>query len=1433
MEGVRTADPPSPAPARDEDGSEGEDSQARKVASDDESGEDTARPSKKIGVYSDDDDESDDPSDEEMTEADKRFIVDDEGEEDEEDVPTSQTPSRDRRRKRKRRKREISESESDLDAEDLELVHENSGGTKKFKRLRRKADDDDVAKIFSDDDEAPGRETHQRDLYDEDNMEDFIIDDDEGEGAEVDRIPNPRKVKQSMGANLGRSMGISDEQWHEYNNLFDCEMDYGWALHGKPDFMHLEENDEDAPSLKDKTLKLTDIYEPSEIAEKLLTDADEIIRLNDLPERFQLRGDMPIPEPGELEREAIWIARQLFLEKHVSGDANESHPVVQSIVKVLTYFRGEDQKGDRPHFEVPFILAHRRDYIDGLLDRNDLWRVYDLDFQFVAFENKKKSVLSLYKDIARLSPAAAQDAYVEELLSRACGPEDIMDVSLYIQLQYGHELAQAEQSRRQTFKRARRQTPYDIARQAGIPELVKMFACDARQIGSNMNAGAEKGLSPALTPLEAAANFVNGPFNTAEKALEAARMMLAQDMAVDPMFRAFVRKVYSSDATLTVSPTKKGKIEIDHRHPYYPFKYLSNKYLWEFTDGQFLQIHKAEQEGLIETEVRISAEQEFFDDIVKRGSFASGSDSDVAWNAEIRKILDRACRESLFPQIVKWQKERLAASARDFVALRCQMALEEKITVAPLVVQDPEYEDEWDPRVLAISWGEGDSNAATWSLVVNETGEVLQTLKLDRFRGPAEHRGPDVDALIDMINTHNPKIVAIAGFKPNTKTILHRAVQDILQEALLSGRLSEDLQVIFVDDDVARVYMTSEVALRDYPEKHYPQLVRYLVSLARRVQDPLAEFAGLFEKDIMSLKLHPLQYLIAEDKYNWATEKAFVNVVNDVGVDINLAAQHAHRAVVLRFVSGLGPRKAQAFLNKISRSSGAGRLDARANLIRNKITGKRIFMNCSSFIRVRERHFHVGTLDVLDDTRIHPEDYDLARKMAADALDYEDAVVDGEADQSVHVSDLMKSPKDLQKLAHLALDEFAMELERRMKEKKKMVLQDIMKEIMLPFGDRRRPFEPAGPAEIFTMLSGETDDTLPENSVVAVQITRVTDRLLKCRLNSGLDGLIHIRQVPIPPQQREPPQTLVGLFREDSLLQARVIRVDKERLTVELSLLNVSADAGREAVPVDARFDRRREGDELAAQRNIDVRKAKTKQVRQINHPYFKLMDYKAAMQYLENKPAGSVVIRPSTKGNDHFSITWKVEGPICQHVDVIESNKENEMALGRVLTIDGERYSEIDQIIAELIEPTNRRVQNTLTHPKYQRRSLDDMNRFIEEQCASTRRSSYGLILARDKPCHLQLVYKHPQARGPPHHEHVQVRHKGYVFRKRMFGSVDEVLRFFKEDEAKRAAEAAKGQRGGGDAHRNGGGYPQQSGGPQPYRSAAPAPGQYMHGRV
>lgn len=605
--------------------------------------------------------------------------------------------------------------------------------------------------------------------------------------------------------------------------------------------------------------------------------------------------------------------------------------------------------------------------------------------------------------------------------------------------------------------------------------------------------------------------------------------------------------------------------------------------------------------------------------------------------------------------------------------------------------------DEDSPIVLAISWGDGNRTSPGFAVVLNENGEMIDFSKLDRLM--ERERRPDIDALQELIERHKPDVVAVGGFKPNTKTILMK----IIQEEVLRGQ--NNVPLYLVEDEVARIYMMSARGVSEFPEADYPRLIPYCVSLGRFVQDPTCEFAGLVNKDedIKHVRMHPLQKYLSEEALSKAVERSFMNVVGHTGVDINLAAMFPHKAHTLPFVSGLGPRKAQHLVSKIIRSG--GKLESRFSLIEEKIMGKNVFVNCVAFLRIRALHFRStyrdNALDVLDDTRVHPEDYELARKMAADALDLDDAVLEDDESPSQHVQELMEG--DVDRLNLLLLDDYAVELERRTHAPKRLCLNDIKAELMNPFKDQRRVFEGVSLQEAFVMLTGESDDTLYEGVVVNTIVIRVRDRFLTVQLGSGLEGNIHINHLDVNENQ-----DLTRIFQVNQALNACVIKINYDRLNVDLSARQSDIASFKPRVFLDNYFDARAEQEDDVGK--IKKKMATQKARRTIQHPFWKSFDYKAAEEYLASRPRGEVVIRPSTKGPDHISITWKVYDGIFKHIDVLEQDKHGEWALGKTLIINSIKYHEIDQIIAEYIDPMSRRISMLLEHVKYQRKSLVEM---------------------------------------------------------------------------------------------------------------------------
>lgn len=171
--------------------------------------------------------------------------------------------------------------------------------------------------------------------------------------------------------------------------------------------------------------------------------------------------------------------------------------------------------------------------------------------------------------------------------------------------------------------------------------------------------------------------------------------------------------------------------------------------------------------------------------------------------------------------------------------------------------------------------------------------------------------------LVRLIKDGNPDVIGLAGYSVATHK-LKEELESIIADEQLSVSNDEGtfaLEVVYVPDDVARLYQNSPRSREEHPG--LPPLGRYCFALASYMQDPLLEYAAL-GKDIVSLKFDPAQHLVPQDKLKRQLESAMVDIVNVVGVHLNEATKDARVASLLPFVAGLGPRKASSLLKIIN-----------------------------------------------------------------------------------------------------------------------------------------------------------------------------------------------------------------------------------------------------------------------------------------------------------------------------------------------------------------------------------------------------------------------------------------------------------------------------------------------------------------------------------
>ncbi|KAI0780912.1 transcription elongation factor Spt6 [Trametes elegans] len=1358
------------------------------------------------------DDSSEEPEEDEEEERRIRegFIVDEDEDEEDED---SEEEKRRRRKRRKRRHHRLRDEEEDaLDEDDLELLEENTGASfsRRLTRIRpgretesppapssskaravvESSDDDDldnddfprvqdIHNIWDDERAAAGRDDDDVDMDDMDNFIEYEDEEEVGGAMDENEREQRRRERRRLEKARRRAFGsrpelagIDQSAWEEIHEVFGDGHDYDWALVDDEEAAYEEEQAK-------PEMKYQDVFEPSEIRARLLTEDDDLIRAQDIPERMQLATSSlstsstlslhkPLTE-SDLDDAASWVITRLSSRKErdfFRGDGQYHHllsDLVQAITCALRYLFVQE-------FEVPYIWTHKRDYISffdpkhprapvELLSLDDLWRLYAMGQKFRSLLERRTALDALYSRLG-----VSDDYFENEVRKRIETAEMAADATEWLGMKYREEKRSnrfdvhfhddEEQTEVRKHKMPSRVSAYELAKKTIVSKLAEGFGIKPHEVVLNFISDHNTHFveEQELNPLAYAEQFVDPDATRAQPAeelLARARMIIATELGKDPLLRQEMRNTFKNNSLVSVVPTERGISKIDEHHPYYNFKYLLNKNAVDMLQSaQFLNILAAESEHLVTVSITLTAEAKANFERKLNDAFASDSFSDTAraWNEERSRIVQETLEQHLIPVAVKWTREWIREESEDYLAKQCAQSLRERIDVAPYTAPGMKRGD--TPSVMAMSWGKGDPHKDSIAVVfLDEAGRLREHTRLDNLVNTENQ-----DGFLDMIKRRRPDVIAVGGFSIAT-TKLARRIKELIDGSKNSGDRSDEVPstpVIYVHDDVARIYQHSPRANEEFSA--LTAIGKYCIGLARYVQSPLNEYAAL-GSDITAITFEDeYQQLLPKEKLLSALERVLVDVVNKVGVDINRAVTDSYYQHLLRFVCGLGPRKAQVLVKKIA--SMGGNLVNRAQFINNSLLTTKIFLNAAGFLRIvqdsdpkpaKNRHGEeIDVPDPLDSTRVHPEDYELARKMATDALELDEEDIHDEHPSHV-VSVIMQDDDNVKKLDDLNLDDFAVNMFEANNDKKRHTLNVIRAELLDPFGERRPDFVLPNDWEVLTMLTGETRRTLHLGLIVSVQAVRVKENHVFIRLDSGIEGIIHTRFLTddgLPPQQVvKQGQTLSGVIIDVKLDLAN------DQFSVELSSRESDVSAG------DSQF-RRVKHDEAwnHAQHDRDnemqarKKRAEVDRTRRvIKHPNFFNYNSQQAEQYLEKQQRGDVVIRPSSKGANHLAVTWKVDEKLYQHIDVVEINADpTGQTAGSKFVVDGtHQFSDLDELIVNHVQATARKVDELTNHEKFKPGTEDDLHLFLRNfVAANPSKSAYGFTFNRKRPGHFNLCY-------------------------------------------------------------------------------------------
>jgi transcription elongation factor SPT6 len=369
--------------------------------------------------------------------------------------------------------------------------------------------------------------------------------------------------------------------------------------------------------------------------------------------------------------------------------------------------------------------------VEPELTIDDLWRVYRFDAKWCQLLDRRRGLITLYQNMQEYQTALrlkTQDFSIpsdmrliksEDLWQIHCAetPEELKDFHMHFLLYYAHDIQamqefnkhQEKEKRKREKRDARlkamenaeeddeippeddeednesmeiqdddklKQTldsgPYAMCRKAGICGLAKHFGLTPKQFAENIhdNYKINEVDQEILEPAELAKEYVSSTFSTVEDVLEAAKIIVARQIASEPLLRKAVREIFYERAKLNVKPTKKGIKEIDENHARCPIKYLQDKRVSEITSEEFLKLWIAEQDELLTISISEKFEgntsSSFLEEVkelYKRDEFTKNVQE---WNKLRTECVELALTKMVLPDIRK-EIQALLREAKLFI----------------------------------------------------------------------------------------------------------------------------------------------------------------------------------------------------------------------------------------------------------------------------------------------------------------------------------------------------------------------------------------------------------------------------------------------------------------------------------------------------------------------------------------------------------------------------------------------------------------------------------------------------------------------------------------------------------------------------------------------------------------------------------------------
>lgn len=598
----------------------------------------------------------------------------------------------------------------------------------------------------------------------------------------------------------------------------------------------------------------------------------------------------------------------------------------------------------------------------------------------------------------------------------------------------------------------------------------------------------EKGLEPLANIImlqmtdksleEEAKAFLNTEkeVNTPEEAIAGAKDIIAEFISDEADYRIYIRNITSNKGKI-ISTAKDGEAQTVYEM-YYDFEEPLSK----IAGHRVLALNRGEKEKILT--VKIEAPEE---DILRYLDKKVITRDNPVTTPVLQAVVEDSYRRLIAPAIEREIRSDLTEKAEDGAIRVFGKNLEQLLMQPPIAGQ------------VVLGWDPAFRTGCKLA-VVDATGKVLDTCVVYPTAPTSEAKIKAAkDTVKKMIKKYGITLISVGNGTASRES--EQIIVELLKE------IPENVQYIITNEAGASVYSASKLATEEFPNFDVGQ--RSAASIARRVQDPLAELVKI---DPKSIGVGQYQHDMNQKKLGEALTGIVEDCVNKVGVDLNTAS-----ASLLEYISGISKAIAK---NIVVYREENGRFTSRRELLKVAKLGPKAFEQCAGFTRIS------GGKNPLDETSVHPESYEAATKLLERLGRTTEDITNRQ------LSGISKEVKDVKKLSEeLGIGE--------------ITLKDIIKELEKPARDPRDEMpKPVLRTDVLDMKD------LKEGMILKGTVRNVIDFGAFVDIGVHQDGLVHISQLSDKKFVKHP----LDVVSVGDVVEVKVLGVDVQKKRISLTM---------------------------------------------------------------------------------------------------------------------------------------------------------------------------------------------------------------------------------------------------------------------------------------